>query len=249
MESFNKPIFAALSSELLPPVSEIQKNIESLKMYCNHADNVLSDETFSLAEEAIQNILGFVENFHFLNNSEELKMNIDPEWFSMHDLLNKIDEELWIFNLDTSRLKLVAMPRQLNLFLNKDLIDRILFNLLSNALKFSGKKVELNISIVKNNLIMTVRDYGIGIPDFQINEIFTPFIKGKNARKFPGTGIGLSIVARAVELLGGTVSVHSEPEKETEFQVVIPYNHRRATNNKPKNKKFINRNKIHLNYD
>jgi len=249
MENTNKPIFAALSSELLPPVSIIQKNIESLKMHCIHTDNELSDETFSLAEEAIQNILGFVQNFHFLNNTEQLKKNLNPQWFSLHGLLVQIDEELRIFNLDTSRLKLGAMPRHLNLFLDKDLIKRILFNLLSNALKFSGKKVELSISIVKVNLIITVRDYGIGIPDFQINEIFNPFIKGENASKFPGTGIGLSIVAQAVESLDGTISVHSELNKETEFQVVIPYNHSRATNFKPKNKKLITRSKIHLNYD
>jgi signal transduction histidine kinase len=249
MENSSKPIFAALSSELHSPVSIIQQNIESLKMHCIHTDIDCSEETFSLAEEAIQNILGIVENFQFLNNSDQLKKNINPQWFSLHDLLIQIDKELRIFNLDTSRLKLLAMPRYLNIFLDKDLINRILFNLLSNALKFSAKKVELNISLIKNNLIFTVQDYGIGIPEIQLSEIFNPFVKGKNASKFPGTGIGLSIVARAVESLDGTISVHSEQDSVTEFQVVIPYNHSRATNYKPKNKKLIIRNKIHLNYD
>jgi signal transduction histidine kinase len=134
-------------------------------------------------------------------------------------------------------------------FSDKYLINKILVNLLSNALKFSGKNVELNIIIIKNNLNITVRDYGIGIPDSQINEIFNPFVKGKNASKYPGTGIGLSIVARAVELLRGTVSVHSEPEKETEFQVIIPCHQSRRTTNKPKNKSTITRNKTQLHYD
>lgn len=249
MENSNKPIFTALSTELLSPVLNIQKNIESLKNHSIYRANEFSEETFSLAEDAIKNILGLIENFQFLNNSDQLKKNLNPQWFSLPDLISQVKEELRIFNLDTSRINLIALPHHLDVFLDKFLINRILVNLLSNALKFSSKKVELNISVIKNNLTITVRDYGIGIPDSQLDAIFDPFVKCQNANKFPGTGIGLSIVARAVESLEGTASVHSYPEKETEFQVVIPYHHSRRTDYKPQNKRQLIRNKIQSHYD
>ena len=232
IEKMNKQLYTALSSELLTPVLIIQQNIQILKKHCNHPDSALADESFSFVENSIENILGFIENFHFLNTAAQKKMNLNPQWFSFQDLILQVIEELRCLNLDTSRLKVTALPHQHKVILDKYLINRILINLLSNALKFSGKKVELNISILKNMLTIQVRDYGIGIPNGQITEIFNPFIRGENASRISGTGIGLSIVASAVEMMDGTVTVQSEPQKATEFQVVIPYHHIRRINHR-----------------
>jgi two-component system phosphate regulon sensor histidine kinase PhoR len=249
MEKSNKPIFAALSSGLLPPVIQIQQNIELLKKHCNYPDQSISEETFSFTENAIENILGFIESFQFLNSSDQLKMNMNPHWFSFQDLIIQIREELRNLNLDTSRLSLVSLPHQLKVYTDRYLISRILINLLSNALKFSGKKVELNISISKNKLNINVCDYGIGIPEHQLKEIFNPFVKGENASKFPGTGIGLSVVTKAVDCLDGTVTVHTELQKKTEFQVVLPYHQPRKTNPETKNNKLVKNAKIQLHHD
>ncbi len=244
MENQTKPLFTALSSELLSPVSMIKQNLESLKKHCKHSDASFSEEIFSFAENSIENILGFIDNFNFLNTSDEINMNLKPQWFSFQDLIAQIREELKQLNLDTSRIKVTELPHQLNVHLDRYLVSRILFNLLGNALKFSGKKVELNISIARNKLTMTVRDYGIGIPSHQITEIFNPFVRGENARRIPGTGIGLSIVARAVDCLDGAVSVVSEPEKFTEFQVILPYQLIRKTNPMARNKNTQNINPV-----
>jgi signal transduction histidine kinase len=249
METSNKPIFTALSSGLLSPVIQIQQNIELLKKHCTNPDLSLTEDTFSFTENAIENILGMIENFHFLNTADELKLNMNPQWFSFQDLILQIREDLKSMNLDASRLNLVNLPHHLKVYADRYLISKILINLLSNALKFSGKKVELNISISKNKLTISVCDHGIGIPDHQINEIFNPFVKGENATKFPGNGIGLSIVNQVVECLDGTVSVFSVPNLKTEFQVTLPYHQPRKTNIETKNNKLVKNAKIQLHYD
>jgi signal transduction histidine kinase len=249
METTNKPIFAALSSGLLSPVMQIQQNIELLKNHCTHPDPSLSEETFSFTENAIENILEIIENFHFLNTADQLKMNMNPHWFSFQDLIIQIREELKSMNLDTSRLNVVSLPHQLKVYGDRYLISKIVINLLSNGLKFSGKKVELNVTISKNKLFISIIDSGIGILDHQVNEIFNPFIKGENASKFPGTGIGLSIVAKAVECLEGKVSVFSVPNLKTEFQVILPYHQPRKSNPEPRIKKTVRNTKIQLHYD
>ncbi len=244
MEYLKQSIYKALSSELLSPISVIQQNIEALKNHCTHSDKEFSEDTFSFTENSIENVLGFIENFHFLYTADQKSVNLNPQWFSIQELISQITEELRHLNLDTSRINVIALPHQLNVLSDRYLISRILINLLSNALKFSAKKIELNISIYKNRFTIQVHDYGIGIPDSQLKEVFNPFVRCENAIRFPGTGIGLSIVSRAVECLDGTVSVHSEPENGTEFQVVIPYHHIRKKNQNL-NTLSINKNQPH----
>ena len=243
MEKSNKSIFTALSTGLLSPVIQIQQNIELLKKHCNHSDQELLEETFSFTENSIENLLGFIKNFHFLNNTDQLKINMNPHWFSLQDLLMDIHEELKKMNHDPSRLNVIALPHSLKVYTDRYLINLILMNLVSNALKFSAKKVNLNISISKNKLSIVVCDFGIGIPQHQIDEIFDPFVKGENATKFPGTGIGLSIVKNAVECLEGIVSVQSILKEKTEFQVVLPY-HQPLKSSAKTNRSNLNKSNI-----
>jgi PAS domain S-box-containing protein len=101
------------------------------------------------------------------------------------------------------------------------LLRNVFLNLLSNAMKFSpGKKeVGLSASIAGNNVCVEVSDHGIGIPQADLEKIFDPFERASNATDINGTGLGLSIVKRAVETLGGTITVDSVQHTGTKFSV------------------------------
>ncbi|MCL5991551.1 MAG: GAF domain-containing sensor histidine kinase, partial [Bacteroidetes bacterium] len=107
---------------------------------------------------------------------------------------------------------------------DENLVRQIIRNLISNAIKFSshGSEVDFNIVSNDNQILYTVTDYGIGIPDDDKENIFEPFFRGKNIVTTSGTGLGLSIVKNAVNILGGNVSFNSEIGKGTSFTVVIP---------------------------
>ncbi len=107
-----------------------------------------------------------------------------------------------------------------------DKIEKILLNLLSNAVKFSkaGGRISVNIKRISDNVIINVKDTGIGIPQEKLHVIFDRFrqVDSSLSRNYDGSGIGLSLVRSLVELHGGRIMVTSEYGKETEFTIELP---------------------------
>lgn len=114
---------------------------------------------------------------------------------------------------------------------HKPLLQRALNNIISNALKYTqrGGKVEVSVSnYLKNGdggvVKISVKDTGIGILKEDIERIFEPFYRGKNADREAGIGLGLSFVKEVVDLHGGRISLESEPGKGSNFSVLLPLN-------------------------
>ena len=105
-------------------------------------------------------------------------------------------------------------------------IERIILNLLSNALKFTdhGGKIEVNIYDRKENLVLSIKDSGCGMPQDKLNTIFDRFTQVNNSFTVgkEGTGIGLSLVKNLVEMHDGKIEVKSEIGVGTEFLITLP---------------------------
>jgi len=104
---------------------------------------------------------------------------------------------------------------------DEKLLRNIFINLLSNAVKFSPvkKEVRVKVATTSNRVVVTVQDFGIGIAHQELEKVFVPFNRGSNTGNIQGTGLGLSIVKKAVEALGGTISVTSQLNIGTTFTV------------------------------
>ncbi|GLC32301.1 ATP-binding protein [Clostridium omnivorum] len=100
-------------------------------------------------------------------------------------------------------------------------MKKILLNLLSNAIKFTpeGKQILVELQIENETVALSVKDQGIGIPDNKIDFIFDRFVQINTSlsRRAEGTGIGLSLVKKLVELMEGDIKVKSKEGKGTEF--------------------------------
>lgn len=107
--------------------------------------------------------------------------------------------------------------------LDKDKYEKILLNLLSNAVKFTpeSKQIIVSLNMEEHNFYLSVKDFGVGIPEDKIDLIFDRFaqVNSSLSRRAEGTGIGLALVKKFVELMGGEIKVISEPGKGTEFIV------------------------------
>ena len=105
-------------------------------------------------------------------------------------------------------------------------IERVILNLLANSIKFTkpGGNITVNMYDKGENIIISIKDTGIGIPNDKLDIIFDRFrqVDRSLTRKQEGSGIGLSIVKSLVELHKGTISVLSEYGKGTEFIIVFP---------------------------
>lgn len=111
-------------------------------------------------------------------------------------------------------------------------ISQILFNLVSNAVKFTSLKGKIKLKIRLNKvekeyhfIRISIKDTGIGIPSNKIKDIFNPFIQVSNdtGRKYGGTGLGLAIIKRIITIMKGEINVKSELGVGTKFIVIIPF--------------------------
>ncbi len=110
---------------------------------------------------------------------------------------------------------------------DRDKLEKILLNLVFNALKFTpaGGRVELRAEKLQEHFVLTVADTGMGISEQNLPYVFDRFWQadGSSKRKYQGVGIGLALVKELVEIQGGTVEVKSEEGKGTKFSVRLPY--------------------------
>lgn len=110
--------------------------------------------------------------------------------------------------------------------IDNEKFERILLNLLSNAIKFTSdnKKITVRFNALKENIFIEVSDEGIGISSDKIDTIFEQFgqVDSSLSRQVEGTGLGLSLVKKFVEELGGRIFVNSKVGKGSAFIVMLP---------------------------
>ena len=107
---------------------------------------------------------------------------------------------------------------------DKKLVRNVLINLISNAIKFSeeSKPIYVKSEVAENEAAISIRDEGMGISEEDKDHLFSSFFRGKNAINIQGTGLGLHIVKRYLDLLGGTIDLKSKLGKGTTITFTIP---------------------------
>jgi signal transduction histidine kinase/DNA-binding response OmpR family regulator len=182
-----------------------------------------------------KSLLNLINGILDLSKIEAGKMELEYEPFNLRSM---VDEIRHIFELQASGKNIdfaVSLAENMPdcLILDEVRLKQILFNLIGNALKFTEKGY-VQIDIEKRDssdapscidLSITVEDTGIGIPKKYHGEIFEAFKQkdGQTTKRFGGTGLGLSITKRLVEMMGGTISVHSEKDQGSRFDISIPH--------------------------
>ena len=115
----------------------------------------------------------------------------------------------------------VIQPKALapSLAIDRALLQRALINLLTNAVKYSPDHTSIEFTVRQRGeeISLTIRDYGIGVPEAEIPRLFDTFFRASNVGVIPGTGLGLAIARRAVEAHGGRIEVASTAGTGTVF--------------------------------
>lgn len=180
-----------------------------------------------------KNLLTLINDILDLSKIEAGRLDLQYESVNPHSIFNEIKE---IFSLKISEKNLefiidIAPDIPNALLLDEVRLRQILFNLIGNAVKFT-KKGYIKLSAKKDytekdrsrlDLIIAVEDSGIGIPSGSQEIVFDAFRQqdGQSTKKFGGTGLGLSITKRLVEMMGGSISVKSQVDKGTVFEIIF----------------------------
>jgi PAS domain S-box-containing protein len=211
------------SHEFRTPLSTVLSSASLLSKYTTTEDQDKRVRHIEKIKASVKHLNDLLEDFLSLGKLDEGKIGTTISEFDLHDLLQDTVDEM---------KGLVKKDQEINyeykgdviVESDKKLIKNVLINLLSNAIKFSdeGSTVEVK-SVVKNNLaLITVKDQGIGISDEDREHLFSSFFRGKNAINIQGTGLGLHIVKRYLDLLGGDVELDSELGVGTRISISIP---------------------------
>jgi signal transduction histidine kinase len=124
------------------------------------------------------------------------------------------------------RIDTYPVPADAMLLADPSQIDRMLLNLVGNAVKFtpSRGRVTVSVQVTRDEVTVRIEDTGIGIPKVEVDALFTRFFRASNAtsRQIPGTGLGLAIVSGIVSAHGGRVEVDSAEGQGTTFTVTLP---------------------------
>ena len=226
---------ANMSHELRTPLNAILGFSEILK------DNLV-DLTPEQRQECLENIhtsgkhlLELVNDVLDLSKIEAGRMELSYDKFGVlsavkevHNVIRSLSERR---DID---LSIKVIPEDLMVRADKSKFKQVLYNLLSNAIKFTaqGGKVWVSGHAEGDDLVLTVGDTGVGIPAEHHARIFDEFYQLDSAttRQVEGTGLGLSLTRRLVELHGGRIGLKSQPGKGSEFTFRLPLSGLEATN-------------------
>lgn len=218
-----KSRFVTLAShEFRTPLSTILSSVSLISKYNQLGDTEKSDKHIQRIKSAVTNLTGILNDFLSLSKLEEGIVGNNPAEFDLPELANEILEELQPVLKPSLQMSFRHTGYQIVL-LDRNIIKNILLNLLSNAIKYSEKgMIELYAEVNRTNIILSVSDQGIGIPEEDKAFLFTRFFRAHNAGNVQGTGLGLNIVKRYVELLNGYINMESSLGIGTTFSIEIP---------------------------
>ena len=212
---FKTPLASILSSaalisryETFEQAEDRKRHIERIKASVTHLNTILSD-------------------FLSIARLEEGRFELKVSRFELDTIIADLLGEMEVLLKPDQTLTFEYKTKKLGMISDKNIIRNILFNLLSNAIKYSdeGSKINCKVKLRGVNIIIEIRDNGIGIPDQEIRHIGTRFFRASNVSHLQGTGLGLNIVRTYLNFMKGNLTFKSHAEKGTTFILTIPARH------------------------
>ncbi len=214
-----KSRFVSMAShEFRTPLSTILSSVSLISKYTSTEDQDKRDKHILRIRSAVNNLTDILNEFLSLGRIEEGRIQVHLSEFNMKEQVQLIVGEIKTILKDGQRIH-YAHEGDAMVSLDSSLLRNILINLLSNAIKFSPEHARILIqTVVETDVILiSIKDHGMGIPEEDKKHLFERFFRAQNVTNIQGTGLGLHIVSRYVELMNGIISFDSELEKGTTF--------------------------------
>jgi PAS domain S-box-containing protein len=214
------------SHEFRTPLSTILSSSFLLEKYNDVNEPVKRIRHIVRIKSAVGDMMSILEDFLSLGKLEEGIVKINKQELNSNELLNEVSNiiaDLKLMLKQEQKINLVYSGAT-SVNLDKQLFRHILSNLIQNAIKFSSEKgtIEINYEISDERLTLTVKDNGIGISEEDQEHLFERFFRAKNALNIQGTGLGLHIVVKYLELMNGNITLKSALNEGSSFTIHIP---------------------------
>lgn len=220
-----KSKFVSIAShEFRTPLSTILSSLSLIDQYRVAGQTDKIDKHVARATASVNHMTSILNDLLSVGRLEEGKVDVALEVVDVRDLFSDISEEIKLTLKPGQQIIMDCQNSVEAIRTDSRMLRNILFNLLSNASKYSdtGKTIRLSCSEDATNLRVSIQDEGIGIPADDQRHLFDRFFRASNAVNIQGTGLGLNIVKRYLDLLKGSISFSSEYGKGSTFTIQLP---------------------------
>lgn len=227
LNSMKSRFISIASHEFRTPLATILSSLSLVEKYVNLKDEEKRHKHINRIKSSIINLTDILNDFLSLNKLEEGKIFVNEEEFNIFVLIDNVVQDLKSISKKGQKLEFnFDSTENDKVYLDNKLVKNILINLLSNAIKFSYEDslIQVLCHLSENEVVIFVKDQGIGIPIDEQKHLYERFFRSSNAGEIQGTGLGLSIVLQYIHLLKGEISFVSEENCGTEFKIVLPRN-------------------------
>lgn len=221
-----KSRFVSMAShEFRTPLTTVLSSASLLSKYTTAADQEKREKHIQRIKNSVNNLNDILEDFLSLGKLNEGRVDKKVEKLNLKEILSDTLEEMKAMLKKGQHFELDC-DGNCDALTDKKLFRNILINLVSNAIKFSdeGKTIIITGKAEGDKATVSVADQGIGISKEDQEHLFSSFFRAANATNIQGTGLGLHIVKRYVDLLEGEVILQSELNKGTTVTFTIPVN-------------------------
>ncbi len=222
-----KTRFVSMAShEFRTPLSSVQLSASLIDLYAQKSDFENINKHTGKIKNSVNHLTGILNDFLSLEKLEAGKTEVQIQKFDIIKFSEDLIEEMQMLAKQNQHIVYQHSGVLSTVSLDLGLLKSSLINLISNSIKYSGENtfIEFNTELTNNELFITVKDNGIGIPEDEQKYLFEPFFRANNTGNIPGTGLGLNIVKRYAELMGGIVTYKSSLNGGTTITLIFNYN-------------------------
>lgn len=219
-----KSRFVSMAShEFRTPLTTMMSSLSLVTKYGEQNDKENQLKHVSKIKTSINNLTGILNDFLSVSKLEEGKIENMPELINLKTFIAEIVVEMRSIATEGQQLIHTHSGSEV-VSLDKKLLKNVLFNLISNAIKFSKEEglIEVSAHVLNSSVKISVKDNGIGISEEDQKHLFERFFRGHNATYIQGTGLGLNIVSKYAEQMKGSISFESKENSGTTFTLIIP---------------------------
>jgi PAS domain S-box-containing protein len=225
LAEFKNRLISMISHEFRTPLTSVQLSTETLIRFSHRITNETKEKLLNTISESCKRMDSLIDDALIMNKSDSGNMRFLPEKGNLKQFCQSVTDEINLISQKRIQIKFqYEVSGGEEFIFDANLLRYALSNLLNNAVKYSDKEEDVLFCVnsAEGDLLFTVQDFGIGIPEDEKSKVFDPFHRAKNVGTRSGTGLGMAIAQKSAIMHGGEIRFESKEGEGTTFFLRIP---------------------------